>query len=62
MGVIFLIKSYKIRWIKSLKRKNRIDVEYLKEISHGFKEKELNVLLAINMLTNTYENNHDKFL
>ena len=61
MGVIYPIKGKKIGWIKSLKRKYGINIKYryLKETPQGFKEKGVDVLLAIDMLINAYENNYD---
>ncbi len=61
MGVIYPIKGKKIGFIKSLKRKYGINVKYryLKETPQGFKEKGVDVLLAIDMITNAYENNYD---
>lgn len=61
MGVIYPIKGQKIGWMKSLKRKYGIDIKYkyLQETPKGYKEKGVDVLLVIDMLTNAYENNYD---
>jgi len=61
MGVIYPIKGPKIGWMRSLKRKYEIDVKYkyLQETPKGLKEKGVDVLLAIDMLINAFENNYD---